>query len=167
MADHRTTSAHLDPDRRRRRARGRFVRAGAAAVLFGLVLRDPRPASAADRDPWLAKDKALHFGVSAGIAGGAYAASAAIFEARGHALLTAAGITIAIGAGKEALDLAGYGTPSWKDFAADVAGTIVGLAVAWSVDLLVRGVGEERPLFRAPIGASGLSTSAGGVVLSF
>ena len=166
MADDTTTSAHLDSDRGRRRARGRRVRAGAAAVLVGLVLSS-RAASAADRDPWLAKDKALHFGISAGIAGGTYAASAAIFEARGHALLTAAGITIAIGAGKEALDLAGFGTPSWKDFAADVAGTIVGLAVAWSVDLLVRGVDDQRPLFRAPIAASGLSTSAGGIVLSF
>ncbi len=166
MADHRTTSADLDSSHGRSRVSGRRVRAGAAAVLVGLLLSS-REAAAADPDPWLAKDKALHFGISAGIAGGTYAASAAIFEARGHALLTAAGVTIAIGAGKEMLDLAGYGTPSWRDFAADVAGTIVGLAVAWSVDLLVRGIGEERPLFQAPAAVSGLSTSTGGVVLSF
>ncbi|MBN9159884.1 MAG: hypothetical protein J0I07_02880 [Myxococcales bacterium] len=166
MADHRATSAGLDSGHGRCRVSGRRIRAGAAAVLFGLLLSS-REAAAADPDPWLAKDKALHFGISAGIAGGTYAASAALFEARGHALLTAAGVTIAIGAGKEMLDLAGYGSPSWKDFAADVAGTIVGLAVAWSVDLLVRGVGDERPLFRAPTTASGISTSAGGIVLSF
>ncbi|MBX3212645.1 MAG: hypothetical protein KF850_11475 [Labilithrix sp.] len=123
-------------------------------------------ATAADRDPWLAQDKALHFGVSAGIAGGTYAAAAALFEARGHALLAAAGVTLAIGAGKEALDLAGFGTPSWRDFAANVAGTLVGLAVAWSVDLLVRGVGEHRPLVLAPRTPPGASASPG-VVLSF
>ncbi|MBX3201953.1 MAG: hypothetical protein KF894_27705 [Labilithrix sp.] len=123
-------------------------------------------ATAVDRDPWLAQDKALHFGVSAGIAGGTYAAGAALFEARGHALLAAAGVTIAIGAGKEALDLAGFGTPSWRDFAANVAGTIVGLAVAWGVDLLVRGVSERRPLVLAPTATPGTSASPG-VVLSF
>ncbi|MBX3204820.1 MAG: hypothetical protein KF764_07115 [Labilithrix sp.] len=137
----------------------------AAAVLVALVLASSTTA-AADPDPWLAKDKALHFGVSAGIAGAAYAASASVFEARGHALLAAGGVTLAIGAGKEVLDLAGFGTPSWKDFAADVAGTIVGLAIAWSVDLLVRGVGEQQPLLRAPSSAS-VHPSRAGLVLSF
>ena len=94
-----------------------------------------------------------------------YTASAAIFEARGHALLVAGGFTLAVGAGKELLDLAGWGDPSWRDFAADVAGTIVGLAIAWSVDLVIRGVGNEHPLFTLPhrpapaVGASPLVIS--------
>ncbi|MCW5837526.1 MAG: hypothetical protein KIS78_34355 [Labilithrix sp.] len=136
------------------------------ASVLALAVFASSAADAADRDPWLAKDKALHFGVSAGIAGGTYAASAALFEARGHALVAAAGVTLAIGAGKEALDLAGFGAPSWRDFAADVAGTLVGLAVAWSVDLLVRGVGEHRPLLLAPRATPG-SSAGPGVVLSF
>lgn len=115
-----------------------------------MLAASPARAADPDPDPWLGTDKALHFGVSAGIAAGSYAASAAIFDARGHALLVAGGVTLAVGAGKEMLDLAGYGTPSWKDFVADVAGTIVGLAVAWGVDLLVRGVDEQHPLLRAP-----------------
>lgn len=118
-----------------------------ACLLVALTLS--RPAHA-DPDPWIAKDKALHFGVSAGIAAGSYAVSASFFEARGHALLTAGGVTLAIGACKELADLAGYGDPSWKDFVADIAGTAVGLAIAWSIDLLVRGVGDEHPLFVLP-----------------
>ncbi len=126
-------------------------------------------ARAGDPDPWLGTDKALHFGVSAGIAAGSYAASAAVLEARGHALLLAGGVTLAVGAGKEALDLAGFGDPSWKDFVADVAGTIVGLAVAWSVDLLVRGVSDKHPLLGAPREPSTPARGSAplGVVLSF
>jgi putative lipoprotein len=126
------------------------VKFGVAALVVALGLGATTPARAADPDPWLAKDKALHFGVSATIAGASYAVGAAFFEARGHALLAASGFTLAVGAGKELLDLAGYGDPSWKDFAADVAGTIVGLAIAWSVDLLVRGVDDQHPLVLAP-----------------
>jgi putative lipoprotein len=122
-------------------------------------------AEASDPDPWFGRDKALHFGVSGLIASGSYAVSAAIFDARGHALLTAGGVSLAAGAGKELLDWAGYGDPSWKDFAADVAGTLVGLAVAWSVDLLVRGTGSDHPLFAAPAESAGAISS--GLRLSF
>lgn len=119
------------------------------ALAFLFVLSFSRPARA-DNDPWFAKDKALHAGVSAGIAAGSYAISASLFDARGHALLAAGGVTLAIGAGKELVDLAGYGDPSWKDFVADVAGTVLGLALAWSIDLMVRGVSDEHPLFILP-----------------
>lgn len=123
------------------------------ALLFGClvtIVTASRFARADDPEPWIAKDKALHFGVSAGIAGGSYAIGAAVFDARGHALLAAGGVTLAVGAGKELLDLAGYGDPSWKDFVADIAGTVAGLALAWGIDLLVRGVDDEHPLLRAP-----------------
>lgn len=119
-----------------------------ACLLVCLAL--PARADAADPDPWLGKDKALHFGVSSVIAAGSYTAGTIVFDARCHALLAAGGFTLAVGAGKELLDLAGYGDPSWKDFLADVVGTVAGLAVAWSIDLLIRGVGDEHPLFRAP-----------------
>jgi putative lipoprotein len=125
------------------------MRAWFALACLSIVLSVSRPALA-DNDPWLAKDKALHAGVSAGIAVGSYAISASVFESRGHALLAAGGVTLAIGAGKELIDLAGYGDPSWKDFVADIAGTFVGLALAWSIDLLVRGVSDEHPPFILP-----------------
>ncbi len=37
--------------------------------------------------------------------------------------------------GKEALDAAGYGQPSWRDLTWDVAGTAVGLGLALVVHL--------------------------------
>lgn len=113
-------------------------------------------ATESDPDPWVAEDKAIHGTVSGVIAIGSYAGAAAIFDARGHALLAAAGVTLAIGAGKEALDLAGYGVPSWKDFAWDGIGTVVGLALAWTADLLIRGTGARHPPLLAPRAASGI-----------
>lgn len=126
---------------------------GALSVVAALVTTSP--AQAADPDPWIAEDKALHAVASGALASATYAAGAALLDARGHALLAAAGITLAIGAGKEALDAAGVGHPSWRDFTWDCIGAAAGLALAWSVDLLVRGVGPRRPLFARPI-ASGL-----------
>jgi putative lipoprotein len=129
----------------------------AFAAALGLALVTS-PASAADRDPdpWFATDKALHFGLAAGIAGGSYAAAASLLDARGHALLVAGGVTLAAGAAKEALDLAGLGNPSWRDFAWDCAGTLVGLAVGWSIDLMVRGIGDRHRAFGAPRAGSPL-----------
>lgn len=110
---------------------------------MSLVARTAR----ADDDPWWGRDKALHFGVSAGIAAGGYGAGAWVFDKRRDALLLGAGLAVSAGVLKETLDLAGYGTPSWKDLAWDGIGTVAGLAVAWGIDLAVRGVSRERPLF--------------------
>ena len=118
----------------------------ATAALLAL----PSAASAADPDPWLGKDKALHFGASSLIAAGGYTIGAFVFDARGHALFVGAALAAAAGIGKETLDLAGYGDPSWKDLAWDGVGMVAGLAVAWGVDLIARGVSEKHPLILAP-----------------
>lgn len=90
-----------------------------------------------DPDPWWGKDKALHFGLSAAIAGGSYGAGRAIFDRRLDAAIFGGGVAVGVGAAKEGVDALGYGDPSWKDFTWDVAGTIVGLAIALGVDLLI------------------------------
>ncbi|MBX3186344.1 MAG: hypothetical protein KF819_04980 [Labilithrix sp.] len=125
-----------------------MVKARCAALAL-LIVSTPATARA-DDDPWIAGDKAAHFGVSAGIGAGSYALGAAIFDARGHALIFAGAVTLTAGGVKELADLAGAGVPSWKDFAWDAIGAVTGLAIAWSVDLLVRGVSDEHPLFRLP-----------------
>ena len=124
------------------------------AVLVAVVA-SPLRARAADPDPWLGRDKALHFTASATIAAGGYAIGAALFDARGHALIAGGALAAAAGIGKETLDLAGLGDPSWRDLAWDGIGMAAGLAAAWSVDLLVRGVSERRPLLLAPVTAPG------------
>jgi putative lipoprotein len=127
-----------------------LVRRLAIAALFVIVTLGASSARAADPDPWFAADKAAHFGVSTGIAAGSYAGAACLFDARGHALLAAGGFTILVGVGKETADLAGLGSPSWKDLAWDGVGMVAGLAVAWGIDLLVRGVSDEHPLLARP-----------------
>lgn len=111
----------------------------------------PAAAEPPDPDPWIARDKALHFDASAGLAAASYAVTAGwLVDARWKALAIGGGVTLAAGAGKELLDLAGFGDPSWKDFACDAMGTAVGLAIAWGVDLLVGGVSSAHPALGAP-----------------
>jgi putative lipoprotein len=141
-----------------RTRRLRLLVAALATALACACATRPARAEDPDPDPWLGTDKALHFGISAGIAAGGYTAGAAAFEARYPALLVGGGVALAAGAGKELADMAGAGTPSWRDFAWDVAGTLVGLAVAWSADLAIRGTGPSHPPLAAPTAshASGL-----------
>lgn len=120
------------------------MRGARPAVVVALVLTasvlSGGPARAADADPWLGPDKALHFSFSAGIAAGSYAAGIVLLGPRRDALLLGAAVTAAAGVGKEARDAAGYGDPSWKDLAWDGIGMIAGLALAVGIDLLVRGL---------------------------
>ncbi len=125
-----------------------------APLLLALAAAVAAPSAArADdtSDPWIARDKAFHFDVSAGIAAATYAVSAAyIVDSRWKALAIGGGVTIAVGGGKELLDLAGIGDPSWKDFAWDAIGTVAGLALAWGVDMLLGGVSSAHPALGAP-----------------
>ena len=120
----------------------------ATAIAFGCIA----PSAAADdtSDPWIGRDKALHFDVSAGIAMATYALSTYEVQARWQSLAIAGAFTLAVGAGKELLDMTGLGDPSWKDFTWDAIGAVAGLAVAWSVDLLMGGIDAAHPAFGAP-----------------
>ena len=104
-------------------------------VTLALALLAATPA-AADDDPWLGGDKALHYGASLGLAASGYGAGALAFDGEPARLATGAGLALGAGAGKELLDLAGLGDPSWRDLAWDVAGAATGLALAWAIDRL-------------------------------
>ena len=106
-----------------------------ALALLVAVSAAPRLARAEDSDPWWGKDKALHFGISTGIAAGTYAGSTLVFDKRWQRATTAAGVTITIGAAKEGWDAMGHGDPSFKDFTWDVAGAAVGTGLALLIDL--------------------------------
>jgi putative lipoprotein len=129
------------------------MRGAAAVVALVSVAAFSTGARADDSDPWISRDKALHFDVSAGIAAAGYGVSAAwIVDARWKALAIGGGLALAAGAGKEILDATGLfgGDPSWKDFAWDAIGTVAGLAIAWSVDLLLGGVDAAHPALGSP-----------------
>ena len=90
-----------------------------------------------DPDPWFAPDKALHFSLSAGIAGVGYGGASLFTEDRRARLALGAGLALVAGAAKELADLAGLGHPSWRDFAWDLAGNGVGLIVSLLLDRFV------------------------------
>jgi putative lipoprotein len=94
----------------------------------------------ADPDPWFGRDKALHFGVSAGITGAAYGITALASDDIRIRIAFGAGVGVLAGAAKELADLAGLGDPSWKDFTWDLIGTAVGVGIAISIDIAVRGL---------------------------
>jgi len=110
-----------------------------AALLVALLAFAPRAASATESDPWFGPDKALHFGVSAGLAAGGYAGASLFLDPRWQRAVTGAGFSLGLGAAKELYDLSGHGDPSWRDFTWDVAGTAVGVAVALAVDFALSG----------------------------
>jgi len=115
-----------------------MIRALVAPLTLALSLAS-LPAAASDPDPWFGPDKAVHFGVSLGLAAGGYAALSPWLESRGERALAGSAFSLTLGAGKELWDLAGHGDPSWRDFTWDVLGTAAGIALAVGVDALVSG----------------------------
>lgn len=120
------------------------VRVSAVCALVASVVFAPA-VRAEDADPWLGRDKALHFAASAGLAAGGYTAGVMAFDARYEALVAGGGLALAAGTAKEVADLAGWGHASWRDFTWDVIGTALGLGLTWGLDLAIRGVDRAHP----------------------
>lgn len=97
------------------------------------------PARADSDDPWWGPDKALHFGVSAGLAGGAYGLASPLVGGYGERLAIGSGVALTAGITKELIDLSGAGDPSWRDLTWDLIGTVVGVSIAFSIDFAIRG----------------------------
>jgi putative lipoprotein len=112
-------------------------RVGIAVAIVAAVSGFAGTVQAADPDPWFGPDKALHFGISAGLSGGGYALSALVLERPWQRAVAGAGFSLTLGAGKELYDLSGHGDASWKDFTWDVAGTAVGVGIALLVDAAI------------------------------
>jgi putative lipoprotein len=105
----------------------------AAGALVALLTAGPARAE----DAWLGRDKALHFGVSVGLAGGGYGISSLFLEPRWQRAAAGSAFSLSLGAAKELHDLAGRGDASWRDFTWDVAGTAVGIGLGLVLDLLI------------------------------
>ena len=93
--------------------------------------------ASATPDPWFGRDKVLHFAGSALLAAGGYGMAADVFPDEAPRLILGGGLSLLVGAGKELIDSATSGHPSWKDFAWDVVGAAAGLFVAWAVHQLL------------------------------
>jgi putative lipoprotein len=114
------------------------VAMASAATLLGRAAR-------AEDDAWFGPDKALHFGVSIGLGASGYAASSLLFDERWQRAAAGGAFSLSLGAAKELYDATGKGDASWRDFAWDVAGTVVGVGIAWLVDLAIAS-GDDREL---------------------
>jgi uncharacterized protein YfiM (DUF2279 family) len=106
------------------------VRLLAIALALGLGATAARAQSS---DPW-GSDKALHFSMSAVLAGGSYAGAALLLEYPWQRARVAVSLTLGLGAAKELYDAMGRGDPSLRDFTWDVLGCALGVAVAWLID---------------------------------
>ena len=122
----------------------------AFVLVLGVQSALAPAARADDADPWFGRDKFAHFVVATSLATETYVIAVNNTGARWHAIAIGAGVTLAVGAGKEGWDALGHGNASWRDFAWDAIGAAAGLGVAWGLDLLLRGVDDRHPLFRAP-----------------
>jgi putative lipoprotein len=119
-----------------------------AASIGALLSLSATTASAQADDPWLSPDKALHFGVSAGLAGGGYGMGALVWDDFAPRIVCGAGLSLTLGIAKELFDLAGAGDASWRDLTWDLLGTTAGLLIAILLDVSVRL--EHRRRARAP-----------------
>ena len=123
-----------------------LVRRAIAPITAALLISAAAPSRAAppDPDPWFGRDKTLHFGASVAVAGAGYGLSAIGRDDLRIRIAFGAGAGIVVGAAKEIFDLAGFGTPSWKDLTWDVIGTVVGVGISVSIDLAVRAL-QPKP----------------------
>jgi putative lipoprotein len=112
--------------------RPRRARLALTATLAGALL--PTAARAADPDPWFGRDKALHFGASAFIAGAGYGGAALVSDDARVRVAVGGGLGLTAGVAKELWDLSGHGDASWRDLTWDVVGTATGLALAAAID---------------------------------
>jgi uncharacterized protein YfiM (DUF2279 family) len=107
----------------------------AAGSLLWVAV-NPAPARAqAERDPWLGRDKLLHFGATFGLAGAGYALGAVLADEPVVRLGLGAGLAMSAGLAKEMIDRrSATGVASMRDVAWDAIGTTTGLLVSWLID---------------------------------
>ncbi len=115
-----------------------------AASLLVVHLVAPAPVRAQSMDDWFGADKALHFSVSALLAGAGYAATAPFTERTPVRVGVGAGFALSLGIAKELYDASGAGDPSWRDLTWDALGTGVGVLTAWLVDLAIHAATDRR-----------------------
>lgn len=119
-----------------------------------------------DPDPWFGRDKFLHFGVSAAIAAGGYGLGKATIGGYAGPAILGSSLSLAAGATKELIDLAGYGDPSWRDLTWDVIGTAVGTGLCLGIDAIVHAASTSSSTSSPPPVTVSPTPGAKGFVVS-
>jgi putative lipoprotein len=104
------------------------------SMMTLLLLAATSAGASAQDDPWLGRDKGLHFAAGAAMGFGGYLAGSLVFD--GRAPRVAVGLSLGLGAGaaKELRDRRGGGTASRRDFTWTAGGTAVGVTAGWLID---------------------------------
>jgi putative lipoprotein len=125
-----------------------LARCAVAPLLALTLLSSAASAAPPVADPWLGRDKLAHFGASAVIAGIGYGASMIGTNDLRLRIAFGVGAGVLVGGAKEMVDMAGFGDPSWKDFTWDIAGTVVGVGIALSLDLAIHALRPRSAVAR-------------------
>lgn len=97
------------------------------------------------QDSWLGVDKGKHFGASAVLATGGYAASMLVTQEPWQRAALGGGFALTLGVAKEAYDATGQGDPSLRDLTWDVIGCVFGAGVSLLIDYALRTPRREEP----------------------
>jgi uncharacterized protein YfiM (DUF2279 family) len=130
------------PAQKGQAGRRRRVQRALLALLAAASLTASQPVcaqSTAAGESWWGPDKALHLTAGFGLSAGGYVVGRLAFDDRLAATGFGAGLAIGLAAGKEGLDAAGLGTPSWQDFVWSVVGTALGLGASITFDAALTG----------------------------
>jgi putative lipoprotein len=144
--------------------RGRQRLIAIASIAATLTASPFCAAADPDPDPWFGRDKLLHFGVSAAIAAGGYGLGKATIGGYAGPAILGSSLSLAAGATKELIDLAGYGDPSWRDLTWDVVGAAVGTGLCLGIDAIVHA--GSPPSTSAPPVTVSATPGAKGLVVS-
>lgn len=98
------------------------------------------------QDRWLGSDKAAHFGASAVLASGGYAAATLIVEEPWQRAAVGGGFSLTLGVAKELYDATGRGDPSLRDLTWDVIGCAFGVGMSLLIDYALRPPDEPAPV---------------------
>jgi uncharacterized protein YfiM (DUF2279 family) len=85
-------------------------------------------------DSWWGTDKALHFGISVGVAASATAVTALWIDAPLERAAIGALSSLTVGVAKELFDSLGLGQASFRDLTWDLIGSVIGAALAWAAE---------------------------------
>ena len=128
--------------------RAALVLAGVAVLLAPSAAR-AQQAQSDQPDPWLGRDKALHFAASASLAMVGYGGASLATDSRPTRIVVGASFALGMGLLKEAWDFSGHGDASWRDLTWDVVGTTTGVLLAYAIDWAI---GRLRGPSAAPTG---------------
>ena len=97
------------------------------------------------QDGWLGLDKGKHFGASAVLATGGYAASMWVVREPWQRAAVGGGFALTLGIAKEIYDATGQGDPSLRDLTWDAIGCVFGAGVSLLIDYALRSPRREEP----------------------